>query len=316
MRVLCPHCQAVYQLPAVDADAVLVCHRCSTEFSIGDDSRDAQPDNTKTQPGASAPNLFTAPTKQPDSNQKNSGLTDPVQMSATPTATEQEEETSQQTSGTATEREPQKHIAKTMTESIPESPLPVEKTAKIITPDLEKDQTTPPAPPPPRVNARMMPWLFSMLLLIGGSGFWINHEAWLDDPWLRSVLLNIGAPVQIRDKDWHITPASVDATWIKRTPNDTILVITGEVTNRLQTDLLPPGIHFTLYARDNPDARILERNLVITRPPLMQAIRKKPFVAPPRDDTPVAALGTRGFVLVLENMPQNAGNFALSPHLP
>lgn len=156
-----------------------------------------------------------------------------------------------------------------------------------------------------------MPWLLAVVMLIAGSGFWLNHEAWLDDPWLRSVLLNAGIEMEIRDKDWHIDPNSVSATWLEREGGATVLVITGEILNKLQTDLLPPLVHFTLYARDNPDELILERDLIITRPPLMQAIRQAPYSPPPRDDMPITALGKRGFILVLEDLPQNAGNFSL-----
>jgi len=42
MRITCPHCQAVYQLPAVDSETTLVCHRCNTEFSLADTSKPEQ----------------------------------------------------------------------------------------------------------------------------------------------------------------------------------------------------------------------------------------------------------------------------------
>jgi len=290
MRILCPHCQAIYQLPEVDADTLLVCHRCNTEFRIGNEAANVQNDE-------STPDLFVASVK----------AVEPEQTAAAPPPQEQAEKPVQippQPTETAPEPEPEK-----ATEILAESPPPVSDSDETV----EDDNEETPLAPPPRSKARIMPWLLTMLIVIAGSGFWFNHEAWLDDPWLRSVLLNIGAPIQVRDKDWLITPESIDATWIKRSQNDTVLVITGEVVNRLQSELPPPAIHFTLYARDNPDAQILERDLTITRPPLMQAIRQTPFTPPPRDTTPVSALGKRGFVLVLENMPQNSGNFTLSP---
>ncbi len=265
MRILCPHCKAIYQLPEVDADTLLVCHRCNTEFRIGEETENMQNPGVSTQVDESTPDMFA-------------------------------------TTGNASEPE--------RTEATEQTPPPEKQPEQAA--QMQAQATPTESAAPPRSKARIMPWLFGMLVVIAGSGFWFNHDAWLDDPWLRSVLLNIGVPIQVRDKDWLIIPESIDATWIKRSQNDTVLVITGEVVNRLQTDLPPPAIHFTLYARDNPDAQILERDLTITRPPLMQAIRQTPFTPPPRDTTPVSGLGKRGFVLVLENMPQNAGNFTLS----
>ncbi|MDQ6986387.1 MAG: DUF3426 domain-containing protein [Mariprofundaceae bacterium] len=305
MRILCPHCQAIYQLPAVDADTLLVCHRCNSEFRIGEQSDGAPNEDSHTPSDEATPGLFVSSAETSEAEQ----------TTKTPPAVEEQAPARVQTqakpakTAPETAAQPEKTTAPTSAESRRESP----PSASAIDHPVEVDAEKALLAPPPRSKARIMPWLFTMLVVIAGSGFWFNHDAWLDDPWLRSVLLNIGAPVQLRDKDWFITPDSVDATWIKRSQNNTVLVITGEVVNRLQTDLPPPAIHFTLYARDNPDAQILERDLTITRPPLMQAIRKTPFTPPPPDTTPVSALGKRGFVLVLENMPQNAGNFTLSP---
>lgn len=58
---------------------------------------------------------------------------------------------------------------------------------------------------------------------------------------------------------------------------------------------------------------LLERNLLISQPPLMRDIRHVPYVTPPEDHVDVTALGDRGFVLVLEGLPGDAGNFTLSP---
>jgi len=179
--------------------------------------------------------------------------------------------------------------------------------------DEKTNEDVHPSPPPPRGKLRIMPWLTGVVLLIAGTGFWVNYDAWMENIWLRSVLINSGLGLEVRDKDWHINPDSVEALWLERRDKKTVLVITGEINNLLQSDLQPPQIHFTLYARDNPDEEILQRDLIITRPPLMQTIRQAPYMPPPRDTTPIAALGKRGFVLVLEDMPQNAGNFTLWP---
>ena len=35
MLIVCPHCQAKYQLDAEIHQAIFVCHRCQTEFGVG-----------------------------------------------------------------------------------------------------------------------------------------------------------------------------------------------------------------------------------------------------------------------------------------
>jgi len=157
-----------------------------------------------------------------------------------------------------------------------------------------------------------MPWLLAMALLITVVGLWSTHDAWLDNPWLRSVLINTGLPLQVRNKDWHIQPKSVQAQWIRRNDGSRVLVIEGRVKNMLQCEIIPPAIHFSIFARGDPKHLLLERKLLISQPPLMSDIRHAPYVTPPQDHVPVTALSERSFVLVLGGLPENAGDFALS----
>jgi len=363
MRVICPHCQTIYQLQGMDPDAVLVCHRCGTEFGLGEKPEDAVDVDPGTLADGQTPDMF-AGLQAPDSIDDADPGSDPGTLS---TASIPEEDIHAPTQQTAAESignqgfpgdeypaQPdddtgpaqqgdvhQGNTPEQVDEPAGDIPAPViipsretwddapaAGTEPATEDEAEPESETAPQPedeakqdsiqdddipsgPPPRARARIMPWLITVVLLIGGTGFWVNHDAWLDDPWLRSVLINAGIDMEIRDKDWLVDPDSVSAVWVERKGADTALVITGEVGNRLQTDLQPPLIHVTLFARDNPDEVITERDMIITRPPLMQSIRRAPFIAPPRDNTPVAALEKRGFVLVLENLPQNAGNFTL-----
>ncbi len=157
-----------------------------------------------------------------------------------------------------------------------------------------------------------MPWLLAMALLVTVAAFWSNHDAWLDNPWLRSVLINTGLPLKVRDKDWRIQPKSVQAQWIKRNDGSRVLVIEGRVKNLLQCEVIPPAIHFSIFAKNDPKHLLLERKLSISQPPLTDDIRHTPYVAPPRDYVPVTALSERSFILVLEGLPENAGDFTLS----
>ena len=367
MRVICPHCQTIYQLDTSETNAVLVCARCGTEFGMGEMPDDAQHVDAASISDTQAEEMLSAsPT---DEEARDEGTIDPI-TTDTETAEENisgEDEPDNTTAETTQDDEPFSEIEEAQAESLePEShPEQVgdteaaddhsvnqdqsdaspnataedqtedlnssddeQNSEPVIVPASEQwtadDASTPPETEqveaaetptpsslPPRAKLRIMPWLMGVIFLIAGSGFWLNHDAWMDDPWLRSVMLNIGLDIEVRDKDWLVDPDSVSATWLTRSDKETVLVITGEVNNLLQTDLLPPNIHFTLFARDNPDELILERNLIITRPPLMQAIRQAPYMPPARDNTKIPALGKRGFVLVLEDMPQNAGNFSL-----
>jgi len=290
MRIICAHYQTIYELQAVDADTTLICHRCHTEFNIGQTSDTAAQDDAG-KADERTENLFEAATQTPIIPARDMADIADDNPDCSPAAED---------SG------PNAKATDLESDDSESNELLAENTRDAV-------QTSAVAPPPQRRKAHIMPWLFSILLIIAGSGFWVNQDAWLDDPWLRSVLLNIGLDIQVRDKDWFIDPQSVEVTWLKRKQNDTVLVVNGEVHNLLQTDLPPPAIHFTLFSRDNPDTRILERDMIITRPPLMQTIRKTPYTPPPKDTTLIPALGSRGFILVLENMPQNAGNFTLSP---
>ena len=355
MRVICPHCQTIYQLETTETDAVLVCARCGTEFGMGEMPADAQQVDATSIADTQTAEMFSENTsneKTTDEATADPGTTEEYISGKDDTTTDntQDDESFAEIENAQTENEePESQteqdneanntddytLTQAETDESPEDhpdelsstnedqdiePVIVPASEKWIDDDssvppesdlVETTDSPPPSSPPPRAKLRIMPWLMGVIFLIAGTGFWLNHDAWMDDPWLRSVMLNIGLDIEVRDKDWLVDPDSVSATWLTRSDKETVLVITGEVNNLLQTDLLPPNIHFTLFARDNPDELILERNLIITRPPLMQAIRQAPYMPPARDNTKIPALGKRGFVLVLEDMPQNAGNFSL-----
>lgn len=350
MRVICPHCQTIYQLQGLDPDVLLICHRCGTEFGLGEQPDSAQDIGAASLIDQQTPDMFDSlPSRSASGQQAANNMGQNIfpgralpEENLSPPAHEPAAESigaadflaagdiaalqpatsikSVSPDNAAEEQTDDLHVHGSAIipaqEAWPVDPAATAPSAAAGTTDEQtvtfagkRDDFR--AGPPPRAKARIMPWLISVILLIAASGFWVNHKAWLDDPWLRSVLMNAGIKMQIRDKDWRVEPDSVSAVWIERKAGETALVITGEVHSLLQTALLPPLIHVTLYARDNPDEIIAERDEIITRPPLMQAIRQAPYTPPLRDDTPITALARRGFVLVLENLPQNAGNFTL-----
>jgi len=329
MHVICPHCQAAYQLEGVDEGTILVCHRCGTEFGFGqppedaraiDDEHPGQNENEEPLPLFSA-NSISRESVHDDAETSleeiiDGILADPDEnevIRAEPkpetelTAPDQSTEDSDGIASEETSSVDQKELSSGTEESSQDATEPAAPTE-----EAPEDEGVP-LPPPPRGSVRIMPWLLTIMLLIAAAGFWSRHDAWLDDPWLRSVLINVGLPVEVRDKDWHIQPESIRAQWVKRDDGSQVLVIEGRVKNLLQCELAPPAIRFSIFAKNDPEHMLFQRELPVSQPPLMVAIRRTPYIVPPEDRVPVTALGDRGFVLVLEGLPKNAGDFTLTP---
>lgn len=167
--------------------------------------------------------------------------------------------------------------------------------------------------PPARADIVIWPWLVVMLLVIGSLGFWYKHEAWLDHPWVRSMLINMHLPVEVRDKDWLIIPESVQGHWLKRDDGSQVLIIQGRIENRLYCELPPPGILVQFFDDTGITENIGEKTLPITEPPSMEQVRHAPFTMPEHDRIPVEAQGQRGFFLVLESLPDSVADFTLTP---
>jgi len=331
MHVVCPHCQAAYQLEGVDEGTILVCHRCGTEFGFGqppegartiDAEHSDQNGNEEPLPLFSANSTFQESEPEVDVEPSSEDiigeiLVDPDEIEGINAGPEPQADLTKPDQ--STEGSGRIVLEETLPVDQKESSPNAEKPGQeIIEPatsmeeEISEDGDAP-LPPPSRTNARIMPWLLTIVLVIAAAGFWSGHDAWLDDPWLRSVLINMGLPIEVRDKDWRIQPESVQAQWVKRDDGSQVLVIEGRVKNLLQCELAPPAIHFSIFAKDDPEHLLLQRELPVSQPPLMIAIHRAPYIVPPEDHVPVTALGDRGFVLVLERLPKNAGDFTLAP---
>ncbi len=204
--------------------------------------------------------------------------------------------------------------------SAPDIPLGVTKSGSVpaadsspIVPDRPGIQSQPVDVAPAQKGGGLWPWFLIVLLIIAAAGFWINRDAWLADPWLRSVLMNMDIPIKVQDTDWRIIPESVHSQWVRRDDGRHVLVIEGRVKNLLQTDLPPPRLKLSLFAAEDANRLLSKQILPITQPPLLGAIRKAPYSPPPLDTVPVTARGERGFILVLEDAPATMGDFTLQP---
>jgi len=281
MQIACPHCQAVYQVKAAGVHAIFICHRCGAEFGYGDEP-DAAEEPSGRIPEEQLP-LFSPP-----------AASLPADASATESIAAPAPGPSSATEGAGGE------TVAAVDEASPDDAAPRKEAAAEL------------LPPPERAVARIWPWLATMLIIIGGSGFWLKHEAWLDNTWFRSLLINMHLPVTVRNKDWHIIPDSVHAEWIKRSDGSQALLIEGRIENLLYSEIPLPEIEIQFYSALDPDRPVATRRLVITQPPTIEAIRRVPFHTPPADRVPVAARGERGFVLLLESLPENTGDFTLT----
>jgi hypothetical protein len=167
-------------------------------------------------------------------------------------------------------------------------------------------------PAPAHAHARIWPWLLVVLLTLSVSGFWLQRDAWLDNRAVRSLLLDLGAPLPLRARDWRIDPASVHARWLIRADDSRLLLIRGTIANLLDLDMPPPRIRITFYAADAPQQVAGEALLTITTPPDDTQLQQLPYIAPPTDSRPIAALSRRDFVIVSDSIPEQAGDFTLS----
>lgn len=167
--------------------------------------------------------------------------------------------------------------------------------------------------PPARKSVVIWPWLIAMLLIISGTGFWFKQDVWLDHPWVRSVLINIHLPVEVRNKDWFIIPGSVQGNWLERDDGSQVLTVQGRIENRLYCELPPPRILVQFFDDTGITESLGEKLLSITEPPSMEQIKHAPFEMPDIDRIPVEAQGERGFFLVLESLPEQTADFTLSP---
>ncbi len=343
MHISCPHCNAAYEVGPLIKNAILVCHRCHAEFNMGEEAEKQQQENIENK--SSLP-LFEHSSAQKKAKQKRSDKTgsntsnaikkdndrdsEGISVMPVPAFLEGEYRFSRPEKDGSSDRlitQPEKRAArpKPKQEHAKKADIPLEKLRKKetvpvteATADTEadtnadsiaKELTTPPA----RKRVTIWPWLVFILLLIGGTGFWYKKDAWLDHPWLRSVFINMHLPVEVRNKDWLIIPDSVQGQWLKRDNNSQVLVIQGRIENRLYCELPPPQILIRFFDDSGIDESLGEKLLTITEPPLIEQIKRAPFVIPPEDKIPVEAQGQRGFILVVESLPERTSDFTLTP---
>jgi hypothetical protein len=314
MRIACPHCQAIYEVASTDPDVSFICSRCRHEFRIGD-SLDAEP-AADSSPPVPDEQMGLFETQHPATNKKNkqesAGAAHeyPAETSAQPPLfLERLATTDTLTPAAFAGEKAKKPLAPPARKPLSqESPVPDNTAPKTDAAAISKDDEV---QEPTRRAPRILNWLSVVMMLVAVAGFAYNHASWSGNVWLRSILLNLHMPITVHATDWRIPPKSVHAEWLKRDNGSAVLVIEGRVDNLLHTELATPWIEVTVYDAFHSDKTIKRKTLPITLPPAIDAIRHAPWTPPPQDNVPVAAAGSRGFILVMDNLPKHAGEFTL-----
>jgi len=168
---------------------------------------------------------------------------------------------------------------------------------------------------PRRKQAHIWPWLIFVLLCIAGLGVWKNQHLWLEQPWARSLMMNLKLPVTFNANDWSIATNSLHSQWINRQDDSRILLISGYIHNQLLSDQLVPPLRINFH--EVPNGPVLSTyTMPITEPPSLPQIRHAPFLSPDIDSVPIAARGMRAFTLIIENPPEGSREFTLSIATP
>ena len=217
MHVVCPKCQATYQVDANIPDAILVCHRCQTEFS-------AQ----------------------------------------------------------GSRKEPE---AKSTT---PKNPIALQ-----------------------RKKARLWPWLTFVLCCLTGWGAFHYKDVWIQQTWVRNILLQAHYPLTPQPSDWLLLNQDTHRQWMERQDKSRVLVLTGMIKNQLMARQPLPALEVRFF--DAPNTASTQTLIMpITEPPGLPQIRHAPYHAPKADLVPVAAHATRPFTLVIEDVPEHTREFSVS----
>jgi len=229
MHVTCPQCHTTYQLKDDIHHAVLVCHRCQTEFTTDDQD--------------------------------------------------------------TFEQHPQ--IAKETTTEIP----------------LNSSHLA-----PKRRKARIWPWLTTVLLIIMGLGIQYNQDTWLQQTWVRNILIQLHYPLKMQANDWSMLRQQTHRQWITRQNGSKILMFTGVLRNNLSAPQRPPQLTIQFYDTANT-APTQSITLPFTLQPSLPQIHHAPYVMPAQDNTPIPAHSQRTFTLVLEHVPEQSREFSVDVSL-
>lgn len=151
-------------------------------------------------------------------------------------------------------------------------------------------------------------WMMLLLLLVSGAGLAVNWTQWSNHSLARGYIMSIQGNTPILDRDWEISPDSVHTQWLKRVDNSLVLIIEGEVENKLGIALPTPEIRITFITQTGQNPEVIQP---ITEPASLDTLTAVPFISPTVDKTPINALGSRGFLLLIEDAPLSTQHILL-----
>ncbi|HID37131.1 MAG TPA: hypothetical protein EYP39_07150 [Ghiorsea sp.] len=151
-------------------------------------------------------------------------------------------------------------------------------------------------------------WMSLILLILTTAGIANHWHLWSHHGVFRGYFLQVQQGSPVLDSDWQVTPDSVHSQWLKRDDGSLALVVEGEVRNLLSIPLPPPEVKVTFITQTGQNDEIIQP---ITEPASLAVLKASPFVSPAVDKTSVFPLGSRGFILVLEDVPLSTQNIEL-----
>ncbi len=165
---------------------------------------------------------------------------------------------------------------------------------------------------PLRNSASIWVWLITVMILLTAGGFWIQKDAWLDNRWVRGHMIALGFDLPQRARDWRIETASIVPEWISQPDGSRLLVIHGRLVNLLGTAMPVPAIRLHFFAANAPDKEIGSAVQALRKPsPLQQ--QGKPFRMPEQLHAHAYSSGQRAFTIVADAVPDQTGDFTITP---
>jgi len=146
----------------------------------------------------------------------------------------------------------------------------------------------------------ILSWMILVLILLSVAGIAVQWQHWQWHGLTRAINLETDNTQLILDRDWHILPETVRSQWLTRDDQSTVLIVSGEVASLVYTAMPVPDIKITFMTQTGENQEVIQ---AITEPADMPTLSSAPFISPPVDIIPIPALGQRGFLLLIENVP-------------
>jgi len=151
-------------------------------------------------------------------------------------------------------------------------------------------------------------WMILVLTLLSMAGVAVQWQHWQWSGLARAFTLETDQTQSILDRDWHILPETVQSQWLTRDDQSTVLIVSGEVGSLVYAAMPVPDIKVTFITQTGENMEISQ---AMTEPADMPTLSSAPFISPAIDTVPITALGKRGFLLLIEDVPMSTQHMLL-----